>query len=78
MGLFYEIDESEEVNVTLKLSQVNNLAEFIDVNLIDHIRNDEEIDNILWLLDMCETYKTLTSILENEKQKAKQEKEGLK
>ena len=74
-SLLNQIDENKEVNVTLRLSQVNNLASFIDCNLIENIRNDEEIDNILWLADMCEAYKTLTSVYENEKKKAK---EGLK
>lgn len=45
--------------VKLTQSQIRNLADFIQFNFIDSIRQDDEIDNINYLVDMCETYKIL-------------------
>lgn len=46
------------MKVELTKSQITNLANFIEFNLINDIRNDEEIDNIGYLVDMCDAYKT--------------------
>ena len=48
------------------LSQVKNLAEFLEFNLIDNIRVDTDIDNINYLVDMCEIYKKLQEHIEKE------------
>ena len=46
------------MNMTeLTKSQRCNLAEFIEMNIFDMIRGDEEIDSINWLIDMMEIYK---------------------
>ena len=42
--------------VELTKSQVKNIADFIEFNLLNVIRNDDDIDNILWVNDMCEAY----------------------
>ena len=47
------------MKIELTKSQITNLANFIQFNLIDEIRNDDEIDNINYLVDMCEAYKVL-------------------
>lgn len=47
------------MNVNLTESQVTNLAEFIEQNLIDSIRNDTSIDNFNYVVDMCEACKKL-------------------
>lgn len=46
------------MKVELTKSQITNLANFIEFNLINEIRNDEEIENIDYLVDMCDAYKT--------------------
>ncbi len=47
------------MEVHLTESQIKNLADFIEFNLLDVIRNDDDIDNILWVNDMCEAYTKL-------------------
>lgn len=47
------------ITVELTDSQVNNLADFIEFNLLEVIRQDDDIDNINWVADMCEAYKKL-------------------
>lgn len=37
-------------------SQIRNMADFIEFNLLDIIRRDEDIDNLLWVNDMCYAY----------------------
>ena len=48
--------------VSLTKSQINNLAEFIQINIFDNIRNDTDIDGMGWLCDMCEAYTKLREI----------------
>lgn len=38
------------------------LEEFIEINIFNNIRNDEDIDNMNWLLSMCEIYKKCKEI----------------
>lgn len=49
----------EIVTVRLKRSQCKNVADFIDFGLIEQIRNDTGIDNILWIEDMIGAMRTL-------------------
>lgn len=46
---------------TLKLtqSQAENLADFIECYFILSIREDENIDNIGYLVEICDVYKQL-------------------
>ena len=45
--------------IDLTESQCENLCDFIEFNIFDYIRNDTDIDNINWLIDMMETYQKL-------------------
>lgn len=45
--------------IDLKESQYINLCDFIELNIFDYIRNDTDIDNIDWLVDMMEIYQKL-------------------
>lgn len=45
--------------IDLTKSQCKNLAEIIQWNIFDIIRNDTDIDNIDWLVDIAEAYKKL-------------------
>ena len=55
--------------VDLTESQCRNLCEFIEFNIFEYIRNDTDIDNIEWLIDMIEAYQKLKDGAENEIQK---------
>ena len=46
-----------DVVISLTITQAKNLAEFIEMNIFDVIRNDTEIDGIGWLCDMCDIYR---------------------
>ena len=46
-----------DVVISLTITQAKNLAEFIEMNLMDVIRNDTDIDGIGWLCDMCDIYR---------------------
>lgn len=43
----------------LSKSEASNLAEFIEINLLDIIRNNDDIDNIGWLRSMLSAYDKL-------------------
>lgn len=45
--------------INLTEYQCRNLCEFIELNIFDNIRNDPDIDNIGWLVDMMDTYQKL-------------------
>ena len=43
----------------LTRSQCKNIAELIELNIFDYIRNDTEIDNMEWLCDMADAWKKM-------------------
>ena len=45
----------------LTKSQLTNLSEFIEFHFIDSIRNDDEIDNINYVVDMMEAYAKISN-----------------
>lgn len=47
------------MKIDLTESQCKNLCDFIEVNIFEYIRNDTEIDNINWLIDMMKAYQKL-------------------
>lgn len=61
----------KEMNINLTFSQVENLAEFFELDFIDHIRNYTEIDNINYVVDMCEIYSKLKAHLRKEENRQK-------
>lgn len=46
----------------LTKGQAYSLAEFIDLNLIDTIRNDTEIDSTLWLRNIIHAFEKLCAV----------------
>ena len=50
-------------------TQCENLAEFIELNIFDMIRNDDCIDGIGWLADMMDTYTKLKSAAKQTKER---------
>ena len=49
----------ETITVQLTKSQCKHVADFIEFGLIEYIRNDPDLDNVLWIADMIEAWKTL-------------------
>ncbi len=47
------------MKIELTKSQCENLAEWIELGLIDEIRRDETIDSIEWIKDMLEAMDAL-------------------
>ena len=45
--------------VQLTSSQCQNVADFIELHLLDAIRNDTDIDNVEWVSDMISAMHTL-------------------
>lgn len=54
------------MNVELTKSQCENLAFFIEMNLLEEIRNDLDIDNLNWLRDMLDAHKILEEAAKSE------------
>ena len=61
------------MKVELTKSQITNLASFIQYNFIEEIRNNDDIDNINYLVDMCDAYKVLKEVEEQMKAGGKNE-----
>lgn len=55
------------MKVELTKSQCENLAEWIDMHLLDVIRNDDDIDNLMWVKDMIIAQETLKKAAREEK-----------
>ena len=47
------------ITINLTESQADNLMEFFEFSFIPSVRQDECIDNINYLVDMCDIYKAL-------------------
>lgn len=54
------------MKVELTKSQCENLAFFIEANLLEEIRNDVDIDNLNWLRDMLDAHKVLEEAAKSE------------
>lgn len=55
--------EEAKLMVGLIKSQCKNIVEFIEIYLIDAIRNDDEIDNIDWIEDMLNARNILREVV---------------
>ena len=51
--------ENKTLNVALTKSRVDNLVEFVELNFIQSIRDDTDVDNIDYIVDMMDALKTL-------------------
>lgn len=65
---YYKVAFPNEFIITLTKTQAENLLEFIDIYFINSIRDDEEVDNMSYLCDMCDIYKKLKAVLETNKE----------
>lgn len=49
----------DDILILLTKSQAENLMDFFEMSFISMIRDVDEIDNMMYLVDMCEIYKQL-------------------
>lgn len=51
--------KNDDVTITIPKGVAESLADFIEWDVFDRIRNDTDIDNIHWLCGICDAYKEL-------------------
>ena len=49
----------DSVTITMPKGVAESLADFIEWDVFDRIRNDTDIDNIYWLCGICDAYREL-------------------
>ena len=54
------------MTIELTNTQVDNLIEFFELGFIDYIKADPDLDNLDYLVDMCEIYTKLKEVHNNE------------
>lgn len=54
------------VTIELTPSEVDNLTEFIELCFIDFVREDTSIDNMGYIVDMCNIFTKLKNAKGNE------------
>lgn len=52
------------ISFEITKGQIGSLIEFIDLNFIPSIRNDEDIDNMDYICNICDIYRNLTKAQE--------------
>lgn len=57
---------SDNITITLSKGVAESLADFIEWDVFDRIRNDADIDNINWLCGICDAYRILREAVEHD------------
>ena len=57
---------SDNVTITMPKGVAEALADFIEFDIFDRIRNDVDIDNINWLCCICDAYRELRKAVETD------------
>ena len=52
------------ISFDISKGQIESLIEFIDLNFLPSIRNDEDIDNMDYICNICDIYRNLTKAQE--------------
>ena len=52
------------ISFDITKGQIESLIEFIDLNFLPSIRNDEDIDNMDYIYNICDIYRNLTKAQE--------------
>ena len=52
------------ISFDITKGQIESLIEFIDLNFLPSIRNDEDIDNMDYICNICDIYRNLTKAQE--------------
>ena len=50
--------------VTLTQDETLALYDHLDYSIFDNIRSDEDVDNMMWLCNMCEIYKKCKAVFD--------------
>lgn len=58
-----------DILILLTKSQAENLMDFFEMSFIQTIRDVDEIDNMMYLVDMCEIYTQIKQQYENAKER---------
>ena len=58
-----------DILILLTQSQAENLMEFFEVAFIPLVRDEIKIDNMMYLVDMCEVYQQIKQQYENAKER---------
>ena len=51
--------------IELTKSQCESLVDFIDFTLIPSIRNDPDLDNLEYVINICDAYKVFKEVVDN-------------
>ena len=51
--------------IELTKGQCESLAEFIDFTLIPSLRQDPDIDNLQYVINICDAYKVFKEVADN-------------
>ena len=52
------------ISFNITKGQIESLIEFIDLNFLTSIRNNEDIDNMDYICNICDIYRNLTKAQE--------------
>ena len=58
-----------DILILLTQSQAENLMDFFEMSFIQTIRDVDEINNMMYLVDMCEIYTQIKQQYENAKER---------
>ena len=58
-----------DILILLTPSQAENLMDFFETSFIPMVRDVDEIDNMMYLVDMCEIYTQIKQQYENAKER---------
>ena len=58
-----------DILILLTKSQAENLMDFFEMSFIQTIRDVDEINNMMYLVDMCEIYTQIKQRYENAKER---------
>lgn len=59
------MDDNKLEVILLTESQIDNLIDFFEMEFIPMIQRDDDIDNIIYICDMCDVYKKLKDAKRN-------------
>lgn len=59
-------NKSDDITITMPKGVAESLADFIEWDVFDRIRNDVDIDNINWLCGICDAYRILRKAVEDD------------
>lgn len=70
--IIYDIEQMPNITRGMDMSgdTARNIADFIEMEFFDKIREDDTIDNFLWVISIVEGYKALREIEKNDNRRS--------